>query len=300
MMRSFFQLILISFSRTRAQWLATRFLRRIAAAAMLIASWLPGPAFGLTGTTVQQATEFTIYKPGTNEVMGHATYSVKTLGEYEVVTGEYRYVNGSYDIEHDKLAVSPTARMLALIKYDHTFYRPDGSSDHATTADLQSGEASCIWDSNGKASTETKTLTFPSDTYAGGSVILALQTYLADAHDVVEFHAFNCVPGPKIFAVKAAPQGMAPWQYRAGPVMQVDMKPDFGWLNLVVAPFVPDIHAWFEPGQDWEFDGAQFTRYYKGPELVLVRKAGSSRLPELSAVKPPELSKAPPTPTPSP
>jgi len=75
---------------------------------MLIALWLPGPAFGLPGATGQQAIDFTIYKPGTNEVMGHAKYSVKTQGEYEVVTGEYRYVTGSYDIEHDKLAVSPT------------------------------------------------------------------------------------------------------------------------------------------------------------------------------------------------
>jgi hypothetical protein len=268
---------------------------------MLITSWLPGSAFGLTGTPGQQATEFTIYKPDTNEVMGHAKYSVKTQGEYEVVTGEYRYVTGSYDIEHDKLAVSPTARILALIKYDHTFYRPDGSSDHATAADLQSGVASCTWDSNGKADTETKTLNFPSDTYAGGSVILALQSYLADGHDVVELHAFNCVPGPKIFAVKASPRGITPWRYRAGAVMQVDAKPDFGWLNLVIAPFVPDLHMWFEPEQDWEFDGAQFSRYYKGPELVLVRMpGGTSRLPELSAVKPPELSKARPTATPSP
>jgi hypothetical protein len=296
-----FQSIFISFSRARAPRLATRLLARIAAAAMLIALWLPGAAFGLPGATGQQATEFTIYKPGTNEVMGHAKYSVKTQGEYEIVTGDYRYVTGSYDIEHDKLAVSPKARMLALIKYDHTFYRPDGSSDHATTADLQSGVASCTWDSNGKANTETKTLPFPSDTYAGASVILALQSYLADANDVVELHAFNCVPGPKIFAVKASPRGITPWQYRAGPVMQVDAKPDFGWLNVVIAPFVPDLHLWFEPAQDWEFDGAQFTRYYKGPELVLVRMpGGSTRLPELSAIKPPELSKARPTPTPSP
>src|SRR5260370_13505857 len=165
--------ILLSFSRTRASWLATRFLMRIAGAAMLIASWLPGPAFGLTGTTGQQATEFTIYKPDTNEVMGHAKYSVKTEGEYEMVTGEYRYVTGSYDIEHDKLAVSPTARMPALIKYDHTFYRPDSPSDHPTTADLQSGVASCMWSSNGEANTETKTLNFPSDTYAGGRGNLA-------------------------------------------------------------------------------------------------------------------------------
>jgi hypothetical protein len=295
-----FRLISISFSHTCAPWLATGFLARIVATAMLIALWLPGPAFGLPGATGQQAIEFTIYKPGTNEVMGHAKYSVKTQGEYEIVTGDYRYVTGSYDIEHDKLAVSPKARMLALIKYDHTFYRPDGSSDHATTADLQSGVASCMWDTSGKANTETKTLPFPSDTYAGASVILALQSYLADANDVIEFHAFNCVPGPKIFAVKASPRGMTPWQYHAGPVMQVDAKPDFGWLNLVIAPFVPDLHLWFEPGQDWEFDGAQFTRYYKGPELVLVRMGGTSRLPELSAVKPPELSNERPTPKPSP
>src|SRR5260370_24801763 len=55
--------ILLSFSRTRPSWLATRFLMRIVATAVLIASCLPAPAFGLIGTTGPQAPEITISQP---------------------------------------------------------------------------------------------------------------------------------------------------------------------------------------------------------------------------------------------
>jgi hypothetical protein len=52
-------------------------------------------------------------------------------------------------------------------------------------------------------------------------------------------------------------------------VVRVDIKPDFGWLNFVAALFVPEIHAWFSPSDDWRFVGGKFRRFYKGPEIVL-------------------------------
>jgi hypothetical protein len=57
--------------------------------------------------------------------------------------------------------------------------------------------------------------------------------------------------------------------YAPGAV-EVDAKPDFGWLNIIVAPFVPKLHAWFDPGRDFEFVGALLARYYGGPEILMV------------------------------
>jgi len=34
--------------------------------------------------------------------------------------------------------------------------------------------------------------------------------------------------------------------------------------------FVPEIRAWFSPSKDWRFVGGRFTRYYRGPEIILV------------------------------
>jgi hypothetical protein len=59
-------------------------------------------------------------------------------------------------------------------------------------------------------------------------------------------------------------------------VVRVDIKPDFGWLNFVATLFVPEIRAWFNPTDDWRFVGGKFTRFYKGPEIImaLVQKTG--------------------------
>jgi len=50
-----------------------------------------------------------------------------------------------------------------------------------------------------------------------------------------------------------------------GEVARVDIKPGFGGLNFIAAPYVPAIRAWFSPSDDWRFAGGDFTRYYKVP-----------------------------------
>ena len=42
-----------------------------------------------------------------------------------------------------------------------------------------------------------------------------------------------------------------------------------GLVSFIAALFVPEIHVWFSPSDDWRFVGGQFTRCYKGPEIIL-------------------------------
>ena len=44
-----------------------------------------------------------------------------------------------------------------------------------------------------------------------------------------------------------------------------------GWINAVIAPFLPRIQAWFDPSEDWFFVGGQSARYYKGLKYLMVR-----------------------------
>lgn len=69
--------------------------------------------------------------------------------------------------------------------------------------------------------------------------------------------------------VKAYPQPLSEWAHFPGKVVRVDIKPDFGWLNVVAALFVREIRAWFSPSDDWRFVGGTFTRFYKGPVIIL-------------------------------
>jgi hypothetical protein len=54
--------------------------------------------------------------------------------------------------------------------------------------------------------------------------------------------------------------------------MRVEVRPEFGWLNVFVASFVPKLHAWFDPNDGWAFVGDEAARWYKGPKIMLVKK----------------------------
>jgi hypothetical protein len=44
----------------------------------------------------------------------------------------------------------------------------------------------------------------------------------------------------------------------------------FGWFNVFLKPFVPTIRMWFDPLRDYAFVGGMLSRYYRGPEVLLV------------------------------
>ena len=98
------------------------------------------------------------------------------------------------------------------------------------------------------------------------------QSIAADSKAPIEFHDLACAPGPRVFKVQAAASALQRWTHYPGKTLEVEITPAFGWLDVVIAPFVPKIRAWFNPADDWNFVGGQFTRYYKGPPIMLVKK----------------------------
>jgi hypothetical protein len=91
-------------------------------------------------------------------------------------------------------------------------------------------------------------------------------------------HAFSCAPTPKIFAISVnIDPGNAVWTTYGAEAIRVEVRPDFGLLNLVIAPFVPKLHAWFDPNDRLAFIGDEAARYYKGDPIMLVKKHGAEQ-----------------------
>jgi hypothetical protein len=222
--------------------------------------------------------DFTILNADGSQVVGHSKYTVATSnGGVQVVMGEDRYLNGEYDIERDRLEMREPSQTPVMLSSEHTFYRRDGSVERLNRADFRSGEASCLHHERGKEVIASDKLQFPPNTFAGPVVVLPLQQFLqTGGRGAMELYVFNCVPGPKIFKVKAEPKIAAPWAHYPGKVVQVDVTPDFGWLNIIIAPFVPQIHAWFDPSWNLHFVGGEFSRFYRGPQIILARAPSDS------------------------
>ena len=53
----------------------------------------------------------------------------------------------------------------------------------------------------------------------------------------------------------------------------------FGWFNVFLKPFVPTIRMWFDPLRDYVFVGGMLSRYYRGPEVLLVSARTAPKSP---------------------
>ena len=190
-----------------------------------------------------------------------------------LVQGKYQYTNGEYDIDEDRLQIRPHARLPTLLTYTHAFFHADGSLDRVNKADLKSGQASCTIYVNGQAESQTAKLRFSTDTYAGPAVTLPIRDFIRrSSARSTEFRAFSCARGPKIYLIKASIERPAQWALYPGKLVQVDIKPDLGLLDFLVAPFLPKIQLWFDPAKDFELVGAESSRYYKGLNFIMVRQ----------------------------
>jgi hypothetical protein len=225
-------------------------------AAAAVALWLSA-RIAYAGVSDFPPSDFNIMDADGTQVVGHGHYEVTPDGNgYETAFGEDRFNDGEYDIERDRLELGSDDQVPHMVTFEHTF--------------LRAGLTSCIQYENGQPVVHSAVLQFPPDTFAGAAIVIALRGYLLQGKkNGVVLHDFNCIPGPKILKVKANPQPPSGWAHFPGEVVRVDIKPDFGWLNFVAALFVPEIHAWFSPSDDWRFVGGKFTRFYKGPEIIL-------------------------------
>ena len=218
-------------------------------------------------------TTFTLRSVDGQRVIGHATFAVSTDSEgVATVRGEYHFLDGAYDIDQSMLRPGVNGNLPTLVRTDHTFYLADGARDRESHVEFAEGTGSCTIYRNGQAEVSSARFDFPDDTFAGDTVILPLRRFVsAGGEGSISFHVFNCIPTPKVIKVTASTRAPAPWNYYRGSLVQVDVKPDFGWLNVVIAPFLPQIHAWFDPDDDVNFVGCETARYYKGLNYMMVR-----------------------------
>ena len=240
--------------------------------------------------------DFDILSADGSQVIGHThfTLSPEASGS-QLIYIESRFLNGEHDIEQNRLADRGPNELPVLKTYEHSFFNPGGTLVRQAKADFLSGQASCLIYDNGEQKVYTATLNLPADTYAGSALLIPLQRHLSQgSKDPVEFHDFTCVPGPKVVAVSAAAKELTRWVHYPGETLEVDVKPEFGWLDFVIAPFVPKMHAWFNPTDSWNFVGGQLTRYYKGPQIILARVPPAvTALPGNPNAAAPEIAKGP-------
>jgi len=242
--------------------------------------------------------DFKILDTDNETLIGHGHYEVDRVGSQFVLHGENRYLTGEYDIEEDTLDAIGDHSRPTLKRYRHDFYDAAGSLVVASHLDVETGLGVCGRIESGAMSLKSEPLKFAADTYAGASVLLPIQEFLrrGDINGTLDLHVFNCFPSPKLIAVqmKRVTQKQT-WSEYPGELEKIDIKPNFGFFTIIVAPFVPKLAAWFDPSRDFLLVGAQLQRYYRGAKIILVRarRADATSEPGSAANKPPPQALSP-------
>jgi hypothetical protein len=225
-------------------------------------------------------TDFLILSPDGAQTLGYCSFRLNKTPGGAVLRGDSRYLNGETDYENVSLQFSgdglprPTA-------YEHFFYNADRSPMLAVKADFQNGQATCSDYRPDSQYNETAPMDFPPDTWAGASIAIPIQRYLQIGDQSThELHFFTCTPGPKIFTLDFTPDSARmQWPYYKGDLVRVDVRPYFGAFDILIRAFVPHLQAWFDPITRWDFVGSNMTRYYRGPEIIMV-KAPKEKMPQ--------------------
>ena len=218
------------------------------------------------------ATDLTIFSADGKQLIGHAQYTIRPSDDTELLRGESKYFDGEYDIEVERLKPGESGQAPVLISYEQSFFNADQSPQRVSSLDVESGTASCKTYVEGRLEDRRSNLTVPADTYAGATQILLVVIRLRQGADHIEFHSFNCIPGPKIIATEAS-MGIdrVKWSMYPGELVKLEIQPDFGWLGLLVAPFIQKMYAWFDPSDNWNYVGGLYDRFYEGPHILTVR-----------------------------
>jgi hypothetical protein len=223
-------------------------------------------------------TDVTIYDPDDMRVVGHGRYRIDRPDGMEIVEGENEYFDGRHDRERERLKVGAPGEAPILLDAEHSFFGADGSPLLADRLDASAGTASCAVYVHGTAQVHRSTVVAPADTYAGATQLMLIVARLRQGErERIKLHAFNCLPGPKIMAIEASvTTTRTRWTMYPGVLATIELKPDLGWLGVLVAPFLPKMQAWFDPLDDWNYVGAAFDRFYKGEHILMVRTRRTS------------------------
>jgi hypothetical protein len=226
-----------------------------------------------TSTPHLEALSFEVLNAGGTEVIGHSHYELsRGDGNFLIGRGAAHFNNGEQDFEYETLEALPD-RPPAMLTLDHKFYNADGSMTREIAADFRTGQVSCTRYQEGVAQTDSAKLDFTQDSYGGSAIVLPLEQYLAQGSaEPLRLQELSCIPGPRLIAVKARVRRPSRWSHYPGQTVEVDIKPDLGWWGVVVAPFLPELRAWFDPSDNWTLAGGEFSRYFRGPRVMLVRE----------------------------
>ena len=219
------------------------------------------------------ATNLTIFDPADGRVIGHGRYSSSRSEGNNLIRGENKYLDGARDLELDYLKPGVAGDAPTLVRHEYSSFNADGSPQFVESFDPTSGTASCAETVNGIRQAYQGTLEVPSDTYAGATQLMLIVARLRQGErGKIKFHSFNCAPSPKILPISVVvPEGREEWSMYPGKLVKLELQPDFGWLNILLAPFLPKLYFWFDPDGNWNYVGGLFDRYYKGPHILTVR-----------------------------
>jgi hypothetical protein len=251
-----------------------------------IAATTPGRSASLA-----ENTDFLIYNPSGTTLLGRAHYVITQRGGSVTIDGRNSFLDGEYDVEHELLK-SVAGGLPRLFTYEHSFFDAQGKPQIIARADVPGGKGSCASYHGGKGTTETADLQFPPDTYAGAAVLVPIAEQLRRAKEGLDISVFDCAAGPRLLTLHAD-LTRSPWRFlpHQGDLAKADARPVFGWFNVFLKPFVPQIRLWFDPLRDYQFVGGTLSRYYRGPEVLLVSiPAPITKPPAFERVKPPVLT----------
>jgi len=218
-----------------------------------------------------QAFQFKILSPDGKQTIGFTHFVIVRNNSAEELKGESQYADGERDDENEQLDAAKENAAPRLETYEHTFFNADGTPHMVDALNAKSGLASCTIYTNGKMKVRKSQLRVPADSVAGASGPLIIAGNLRRGIREITFHAFACVPGPEIFSVKApVPVRPEHWRLYPGSLFRLDMRPNLGPLNLFLEPFLPTTNAWFNPGDNWNYAGGEYDRYFRGPHVLTV------------------------------
>ncbi len=244
-------------------------------AALAIVVTMAGARLALAENALSfPATSFKILNPDNGAEIGHSRYRVESTNDGGILHGDNHYDDGTWDFETSHLLSQEAGQLPKLVEFDHTFYRADGSILVRAYLDVNTGDATCIDNAGGQKSAQSSTLSIPDGTWAGASIMLPMQDYLRAGAGALAgpLHVFSCAPEPQIFSISLQTDpGKAVWAVYGGETIRVEVLPNFGWLNVLIAPFVPKLYARFDPNDGYAFVGDEAARYYRGPRIMLVK-----------------------------
>ncbi len=267
--------------------------RRIAAAALAaVLLGTPSPGRGAAARTPAadrveaQNLDFLIYDPSNTTLVGRGHYTVAVTRDVVTIDGRSDFLDGEHDAESERLRA--TGADPQLVSYEHSFFDAQGAPQRVARLDAPSARATCVSYSGGQSRLVSKVLRIPANTYAGASVLIPIADQLKrNSSGELDFHVFDCASGPRVFALRVDLQ-QASWSYlpHDGGLVKADARPVFGWFDVFLKPFVPETRLWFDPRHDFGFMGGMLARYYRGPEVMLVRIPPTLAAPPLSDGKP--------------